>query len=379
MKSNTGNTENSWKGLNKVGFFRGLTLMSAISFVLLPMQQVAAHGAFAVPLARQYGCSLEGGYYWPEDGSKIPNAGCKAAYLAGGKSYYPFVQWDEVTANPTNPDDFATVEEAVPNGLLCAGGDKQKRGLDVPPTAGWHKSVIEPKDGKFQLRWDNTRSHNPSTMRIYITKPSYDQSKQLHWDDLEMLLNVTTPNPVPANGKGLSSDVSSFYYLDVPIPADRTGDAMIYGIWQRIDYGHEAFFNCADVTIKQDGKKIEQSNDKKGDETKPGNQWVAEKSFLQKKLVPKVGDKVQFRVTAGTNGQKVVDVSLPITSKNVKSSNWAKDLANLLNNKHKNQVKVGVQSGQNVKYNPENVKTNKVWLKSGSSSTMRLIKAKRSN
>ncbi|KAG0165389.1 hypothetical protein DFQ28_008800 [Apophysomyces sp. BC1034] len=349
------------------------------------MQQVAAHGAFRFPLARQYGCAIDGGYYWPDDGSKIANAGCKAAYLDAGKSYYPFQQWNEVSANPTNPDDFATVKKAVPDGLLCAGGDKQKRGLDLPPTAGWHKTVIEPKNGKFQLRWDNTRSHNPSNMKIYISKASYDQTKPLHWSDLELLLDQTTPNTVPADGKGLHPQVTTFYFLDVPIPADRTGNAIIYGVWQRIDEGHEAFFNCADITIKQDGKQIEQpsgnkGSDDKGDETKPNTQWVAEKPYLQNKLAPKVGDKVQFRVEAGNNnGRKLVDVTLPITSKNVKSSNWAKDLANLLNKKHKSQVKIGVQSGQNVKYNRGNVNANKVWLKSGSSSIMRLIKAKPSN
>ncbi|KAG0174735.1 hypothetical protein DFQ30_002928, partial [Apophysomyces sp. BC1015] len=276
---------------------------------------------------------------------------------------------------------------AVPDGLLCAGGDTRKRGLDLPQTAGWHKTVIEPKNGKFQLRWDNTRSHNPSTMKIYMSKSSYDPSKPLHWSDLELLLDETTPDPIPTDGKGLNPQVTSFYYLDVPVPADRTGNAIIYGVWQRIDAGHEAFFNCADVTIKQNGKQIEQPSDNKddetkpnkGNETKPNNQWVAEKPFLQNKLVPKIGDKVQFRVTAGNNGRKVVDVSVPITSKNVKSSNWAKDLANLLNKKYKKQVKVGVQSGQNVKYNRGNVQANKVWLKSGSSSTMRLIKAKKSN
>ncbi|KAF7720535.1 hypothetical protein EC973_007665 [Apophysomyces ossiformis] len=388
MKSNTNsNSGNSWQGIGKASFFRGLSLISAISFLLLPVQEVSAHGALGFPLARQYGCRIDGGYYWPEDGSKMPSEGCRNAYLDAGKNYYPFNQWNEVSANPSNPDNMDSVMRAVPDGLLCAGGDKKKRGLDIPQNRGWRKTVIEPKNGKFQLRWENTRSHNPSTMKIYITKPSYNPSKPLRWADLDMVYDETTPNPVSPNGKGLLSGISSFYYLDVPIPANRTGDAIIYGWWQRIDAGHEGFFNCADVTIKQaggattpdkqPGNKDDDDQQKPDDKPdhKPSNRWIDEKTYLQRGITPKVGDKVRFTVTAGKNGgQTVVDVTLPITAKNVRGFRWSRELANTLNKKYKTQVKIGVQSGKSIKYHHWDTYENQVWLKSGYSSTMTLIK-----
>ncbi|KAI8067100.1 chitin binding domain-containing protein [Gongronella butleri] len=226
-------------------------MLGVLGQVLTPLQQVAAHGALGFPLARQYGCEIDGGYWWPDDGSGIKNAGCRAAYKAGpsGNAWYPFTQWNEFSANPSNPDSMASVQAAVPDGLLCAGGDANKKGIDVPQDSGWNKTVITPSSGSFGLRWELTASHNPSTMHIYISKTSYDPSKALTWDDLDLLLTRTTPNPIPANGTGLVGSVTSFYKFDVPLNG-RTGDAIIFAYWQRQDAGHEGFFNCADVTIK---------------------------------------------------------------------------------------------------------------------------------
>ncbi|KAF7724735.1 hypothetical protein EC973_000763 [Apophysomyces ossiformis] len=387
MNSNSGS---SWQGLVKADFLRGIYLISTISFLLLPVQEVFAHGAFGFPLARQYGCRIDGGYYWPEDGSKMPNEGCRNAYLDAGKNYYPFNQWNEVSANPTNPDKFDTVKKAVPDGLLCAGGDKKKSGLDTPQDQGWRKTVIEPKNGKFQLRWENTQSHNPSMMKIFITKPSYNPSKPLKWADLDKVYDETTPSPVSPNGKGLIPEVTSFYYLDIPIPANRTGDAIIYGWWQRIDAGHEAFFNCADITIKQTGGATEpdkqhgkgkgKTNDKRHGKDdiegqNPSNRWIAEKPYLQHGITPKVGDKVRFSVTASkSSGRNVVDVTLDVTSKNVRGFRWSRELANTLNKKFNSLVNIGVQSGMSIKYRHRDTYENHVWLKSGYSSTMALIK-----
>ncbi|KAF7720931.1 hypothetical protein EC973_005765 [Apophysomyces ossiformis] len=380
MKSSSNRIiENAWQCYGKTGFFRNLLLISTVTFLLLPIQEVSAHGALGFPLARQYGCRIDGGYYWPTDGSKIPNEGCRNAYLDAGKSYYPFQQWNEFSANPTNPNDMATVKKAVPDGLMCSGGDNRKRGVDIPQNKGWRKTVIQPKNGTFQLRWELTRSHNPAVMHIYLTKPSYDLSKPLTWADLDQVYQKPAPKPIPANGKGLISEVTAFYYLDIPIPANRSGDAIIYAYWQRNDPGHEGFYNCADVTIKQANglkptKQPVNDHDDKGH--KPTSQWVDEKPYLQQGggIVPKIGDKVYFRVTAGDeNGQNAVNITLPITSKSVRNFKWAKHLANTLNKKYKSLVKIGVKSGNSIKYSQKNLYANQVWLKPGYNSTLTLI------
>ncbi|KAF7720772.1 hypothetical protein EC973_006143 [Apophysomyces ossiformis] len=380
MKSNiNSNSGNSFQGHRKAGFFRSLSLISAITFLLLPVQEVAANGALGFPLARQYGCRIDGGYYWPDDGSKIPNEGCRNAYLDAGKDYYAFQEWHKVSAYPTDPSNFSTVMKAVPDGLLCAGGDKRKRGLDIPQNQGWRKTEIEPKNGKFQLRWDNTAAQNPSNVKIYITKPTYDLTKSLTWNDLDKIYDAPAPDPVAANGKGFVPQVSSFYYFDVPV-GNRTGDAIIYGYVQRLDADNEGFFNCADVSIKQAGADNTDNKPAKNSASHAADtEWVKEQPYLQRGVTPSVGDKIRFRITAGEkDGQKAADVTLPITSKNVHGFKWSKDLANRLNREYKSQVKVGVQAGKSIKFDYHNLQANQVWLKSGYSSSMAIIKAKHS-
>ena len=186
----------------------------------------------------------------PADGSGIPQSDCRAAYKAGGQSAYPFTQWNQVSANPANQGaSLADLKRAIPDGLLCAGGDRQKAGLDLP-AANWRKTVLSPVNGHIQLTWENTMAHTPSHMRVYISKASYDPSKALRWEDLDLIYDAPTPALIPADGTAhLPGDVQSFYKLDVTLPAGRTGDAVLYSYWQREDSGNEGFFGCSDVRI----------------------------------------------------------------------------------------------------------------------------------
>ncbi len=228
-------------------------------FALLPicaaaltagMQEASAHGAIGTPIARQYQCRLEGGYWDPADGSGIQHTDCRAAYQNGGNSAYPFTQWNEFSANPIGQgDDLEKLQQAVPDGLLCAGGDKKKSGIDVPAVA-WRKTRVTPVGGKIDVTWENTQSHTPSVMRIYLSKPGYNPQQPLRWADLDKIYDAPAPAPQPANGGGhLPGTVTSFYKLSVPLPAGRTGDAVLYSYWQRRDAGNEGFFNCSDITI----------------------------------------------------------------------------------------------------------------------------------
>lgn len=213
-------------------------------------QGAAAHGAVGAPIARQYACRLEGGYWDPADGSGIPHTDCRAAYRNGGDSAYPFTQWNEFSANPAGQgDDLEKLQQAVPDGLLCAGGDRRKAGIDVP-AAAWRKTPVTPVNGSIDVTWENTQSHTPSVMRIYLSKPSYDPQQPLRWADLDKIYDAPAPAPLPANGGGhLPGTVTSLYPLHVPLPAGRTGDAVLYSYWQRRDAGNEGFFNCSDITI----------------------------------------------------------------------------------------------------------------------------------
>lgn len=217
-----------------------------VSAFVANIQESHAHGAVGSPIARQYQCRLEGGYW----NNTIPNADCRAAYQNGGNSAYPFTQWNELTANPSGQgNDLEKLLEAVPDGLLCAGGDNKKSGLDVPAVA-WRKTPVTPVNGKIDVTWENTRSHTPSWMRIYLSKPNYNPQQPLRWTDLEKIYDAPSPTPSPADRNGhLPGTITSFYKLSVSLPAGRTGDAVLYSYWQRQDAGNEGFFNCSDITI----------------------------------------------------------------------------------------------------------------------------------
>ncbi|MGU7817086.1 lytic polysaccharide monooxygenase [Burkholderia sp. AW49-1] len=337
-------------------------LLLCVQVMFAGIQEAVAHGAVGVPIARQYQCRLERGYDYPADGSGIPHDDCRTAFQQGGNRVYPFQQWNEVAANPAGMGEKEEdVRRAVPDGLICAAGDPQKVGLDNAPATVWRKTRVVPKDGKIELRWDNTQAHVPAVMREYLSKPSYDPSRPLRWSDLDKLDEISAPYPEPANGGGRLPDVTTFTRYNVPIPAGRTGDAVLVSYWQRRDAGNEGFFNCSDITIV-------------GDTVEPGFPWIDSNPYLESGFAPNVGDAVRFRVMGGNaRGTEVVDVRHPITDANVQPQIWARELADTLNRSHGNYVRIGVRAGNDIHYNATDLVANRIWLKQGYSSAMGIV------
>ncbi|KAF7727532.1 hypothetical protein EC973_007426 [Apophysomyces ossiformis] len=219
-----------------------IILLDAVVFMLVTIVEVSASGATSYPVARQYQCFRDGGYLWPPDGSAIPNRACQAAFRANNGSTYPFERWDDISATVIDPSNTGSLERTVPDGLLCAGGDERKRGLDLPANAGWHTTLIKSKEGSFTLRWEITALDVPSTLSIFISKPSYDRSQPLHWEDLQQVHYGVTPNPVSLGGYGS-------YDVRIALPNDYQSDAVIYSYLQQTDTPWKAFFSCSDVRI----------------------------------------------------------------------------------------------------------------------------------
>ena len=337
-------------------------ILGIILLLCIGIQNAAAHGAVGVPIARQYQCRIERGYDWPPDGANIPHPDCRMAYQRGGNSAFPFQQWNEINADvPGWGNNQDELEKAVPNGLICAAGKRQSEGLDLTPASLWRKTQVVPTDGKIEVRWDNTQAHNPARMRVYLSKTSYNPSQPLRWIDLDKIYDEPAPDPVPANGSGRLSDATSFYRLNVPVPAGRTGDAVLVSYWQRQDTGDEGFINCSDITIG-------------AGTVDPGFPWLDSAPYLESGFAPKVGDTVRFRVMGGNaRGAEVVDVHHPITETNHPPTVWAKELADDLNRRYGSYVQIGVRSGNAIQYNAADLAANRVWLKSGYSSAMGII------
>lgn len=223
---------------------RKLILLNTVQiFAILFSQQVSAHGGVSYPAARQFQCK-EDGKFWGAS-SAIPNAGCRASFDVSG--YYAFIQWNEGAANPNPRNNQAALEKAVPNGLLCAAGDKNKRGLDVPQNKGWKATSLQ-AGSSFKHVWKLTAPHFPSDHAIYITKKDANfQNRELRWSDLDLEHPLYKGKMAPTT---INSDGTAVYNTDIRIPADRQGKAILYSVWQRDDAGNEAFLNCSDIDIQ---------------------------------------------------------------------------------------------------------------------------------
>ena len=61
----------------------------ACAGVLTVSSNIQAHAFMDNPKARQSICQAQGGFWWPADGSSIPNLACRAAFIDSG--YVQFI------------------------------------------------------------------------------------------------------------------------------------------------------------------------------------------------------------------------------------------------------------------------------------------------
>lgn len=323
---------------------KGVTIL--ISFLL--SQLAYGHGAVSYPVSRQLQCFQDGAIWGPIE--NVPNAGCRASLQISQQ--YPFVQWPEVAANPKDPADDESVKEAVPDSSLCAAGDKRKIGLDAPQNAGWKMTDVE--SGKpIQLTWVATAAHNPATYRVYITRQDANfQGRALHWDDLTLIASGQMPSPAPATPY-------PEYRIPVTLPANRTGTAILYSVWQRIDAGNEGFFNCSDIRFD--------NTENPGTPEQPADEWIEDKAFINPAFpVPREGDRIRFRLMDGSkaSGQELVDINISITTSNESHFRWAEELASVLNEQDK-YLQVGIKDNGNIQFDSDEsrIHQNLVWVK----------------
>lgn len=272
---------------------RKLVLLNVFNMLaMICANDAFAHGAVSYPISRQYQCKLDGNFWGAA--SAVPNAGCRASFEKSG--YYPFIQWNEVSANPKPRHNQAALEQAVPNGALCAGGDKNKRGLDVPQNQGWKLTAVQ-AGTTIKHTWKLTAPHTPSYHHIYITKPGADfHNRELRWSDLDLEHPLYSGKMAPTT---VTPDGSIVYSTDITIPANRSGKAMIYSIWQRDDAGNEAFLNCSDIDIKSNTvAPAGESKPVVTEVNKPAAQAVVNKPTVQQPAATKPVQNKPWKVPA---------------------------------------------------------------------------------
>jgi chitin-binding protein len=219
----------------KYGF---VSVVGALILGVFSSAVVQAHGSPGSPVSRALKCFTDGGFHWPADGSGIPNAACRQAFLQSGT--IPFTDWPANSMNIADFNNPAAVRAAIPDGLLCSAGKPARAGQDVV-SPDWYRTPIAPENGKIELDYVLTQGHLPSFFEFYLSKPSYRGDRPLTWNDLELVQTVTDPARYHLPNGG--------YRLPVTIPQDRKGDAVIYTRWQRMDGAGEGFYACSDITI----------------------------------------------------------------------------------------------------------------------------------
>ncbi|GIG56647.1 hypothetical protein Lfu02_10190 [Longispora fulva] len=196
-----------------------LSLAAAlVAATLLPGGVAEAHGTMSDPASRVYTCKNEG----PENPT---SAACKAAVAAGGTQ--AFYDWNEVSLI----DAGGRHRELIPDGKLCSAGREKYRGLDLARD-DWPAKQISA--GNLTVTYHATAPHAGSNFEFYITRDGWNPTMPLKWSDLVLLKTFTNVNP------------TTFTSWTLPIPP-RTGRALIYSIWQRVQYSNEAFYTCSDV------------------------------------------------------------------------------------------------------------------------------------
>ncbi|MGW0138742.1 lytic polysaccharide monooxygenase [Streptomyces calvus] len=182
----------------------------------------AAHGSMGDPVSRVSQCFAEG----PESPK---SEACKAAVAAGGTQ--ALYDWNGIRIG----DAAGRHQELIPDGKLCSADSEAFKGLDLARD-DWPATRVS--GGEYTFKYRVTAPHK-GTFTVYITKPGYDPSQPLAWDDLDLANPVATSTDPAATG--------GFYTFTGTLP-ERTGKQLLYAVWQRSD-SPEAFYSCSDVAF----------------------------------------------------------------------------------------------------------------------------------
>ncbi|SFB92448.1 lytic polysaccharide monooxygenase [Pseudoalteromonas denitrificans] len=309
------------------------TVFSAISI------NVNAHGYLDSPKARQAICEAQQGYWWPEDGSAIPNLACRAAYLESG--YVQFIQEHEFAVNTADFHNQEAVEANIPDGTLCAAGDNKKRGMNLPSFDWQRTEVIPNTNDEIKVRFRATTPHNPSFWQFYLSNSQYNAGeKALSWSDITLVQAHGNINFIK------DADGKRFYEMNVAIPKNRVGEAILYTRWQRDDVVGEGFYNCSDITIIRDSVEPDA--------------WYDVGFYLKQGQIAKVGETVWLRLFDAT-GKELLNQQLAVTEANV--ATWQSDFAQKLNLEYSQFIAIGVKNLQDeIIFDSTDILSNSVFV-----------------
>ena len=186
----------------------------------------AAHGTMGEPVSRIASCY--------EEGPESPQSDvCKQLVEENGSQ--ALYDWNEVNI----PDADGRHREIIPDGQLCSAGREKYSGLDNP--GAWETTAL-PSGGEYTFSYTASAPHK-GYFELYVTKDGWSQDQELTWDALEDEPFLRVDQPEVVDGA---------YRLTGPLPEDKSGQHLIYAVWQRTD-SPEAFYSCSDVEFGGEG------------------------------------------------------------------------------------------------------------------------------
>lgn len=210
--------------LNIMMFRRATLCLLFLAIMVIGVTQHAlAHGSIEYPVSRVYQCYLEG----PENPQ---SEACKAAVLVGGTQQ--FYDWTGV--NLLAADQHRTL---IPDGKLCSAGKESHKGLDLARSDWRSQAITADQNGTIEFVFRATAPHSTQYFDFYVTRDGYDPTQPLQWSDLEATPFCHITSVTLADGR---------YRMSCPLPQGKSGNHLIYNIWQRDDSA-EAFYSCIDV------------------------------------------------------------------------------------------------------------------------------------
>jgi predicted carbohydrate-binding protein with CBM5 and CBM33 domain len=215
-----------------------ITVLSALTLAVVAAAPAQAHGAMMVAGSRTFLCYKDG---VTSSGQVIPqNPACQAAVTRSGTN--SLYNWFAV-GNRSGATSGGTVG-FIPDGKLCSGNSNYYDffGFDIA-SADWPKTHLT-SGATVQYRYNKWAAH-PGTFRLYITKDGWNPNHPLTWADMETTPFYSVTDPPSVGGPG---SIDSYYYWNAALPANKTGNHIIYSVWARSD-STETFYGCSDVTF----------------------------------------------------------------------------------------------------------------------------------
>jgi len=214
-----------------------VTVAAVVATMLFP-SSASSHGAMTIAGSRTFLCYEDG---LTSTGQIVPrNPACQAAVAQSGTT--PLYNWFAV-ANRSGTTSGQTTG-LIPDGKLCSGNSNYYdfSGFDLV-RSDWPRTHLT-SGSTVQIRYNKWAAH-PGTWSLYLTKPTWDPTKPLAWNEIQTTPFSTVTDPPSVGNPG---SVDSYYYWNATLPAGVTGDQIIYSVWARSD-STETFYGCSDVVF----------------------------------------------------------------------------------------------------------------------------------